>query len=332
MVDEMKEYICSDRDSCSNKRCLYRKNHSNHGSTWGCEPFPCYFLGLEITQHCGPVNKEGIMEDNRKGTWEDVTKKCSVQWNSYSAGSYAGVWHDRAAIAWLGKIPAVVPNPNYRVTFPDGIGELHSGYLKVEHFTPDPEPVIAYKAVIEVDGEWVSTWAGGRRAAADQERLFYAVGQIVTATKGPGVACFRELESAHEAYPAEGKGSGTSIPRNDGRLGILEVQTIGEGTLPFNFHDAESRGAYCYPSVKVLSVAWEEEKKEEWVDVTRECKLELWAEGGGYNINVRHNNKWVFFLGPETSDPKTTGYRVTFPQGGTKDVHTGTFKIEKRND
>ena len=286
------------------------------------------------------MNKEGIMEDDRKGTWADVTGECTLKWWEDAFDGTKGhidIQHDGQRVAIVGhQVNADVGSAfgqrgEYRViTTPDG---TYSGTIKVEHFIPDPEPVIAYKAVIEVDGEWVSTWAGGRRAT-DQERLSYEVGQIVTATQGPGVACFRDLESAHEAYPSEGERGANSIPRNNGRLGILEVQTIGEGKPPVNLYDAKERGIYCYPSVKVLSVAWE---KEEWVDITAECKLTFKAHESGHYIRIGYDDvvedKALGYVGDKVEMNYPYDYRITaYPRKVRGDYDSGCIKVEKRND
>ena len=284
--------------------------------------------------------KGEIMGDNRKGTWEDVTEECALEWWKEAFDGSKGhidIQHDGQRVAIVGhQVNADVGGGfnrrgEYRVTTaPDG---KFSGSIKVEHFIPDPEPVIAYKAVIEVDGEWVSTWAGGP-SAGGQEQLSYAVGRTVTATQGPGVACFRDLESAQEAFPSPQRGcSDDAIPRNHGRLLILEVQTIGEGKLPSNFYGAERRGAYCYPSVKVLSVAWEEEKKEEWVDVTMECAPYMYRayDRSESNVEVRHDGNIVATLGgDEPYVPGKDDYRVTFARDGV--LMSGSIKVEKRND
>ncbi|KKL76985.1 hypothetical protein LCGC14_2039400, partial [marine sediment metagenome] len=274
-------------------------------------------------------------------TWEDVTEECALEWWEEASDGTRGhinIQHDGQRVAIVGhQVNADVGGGfnrrgEYRVTTaPDG---KFSGSIKVEHFIPDPEPVIAYKAVIEVDGEWVSTWAGGP-CAGDLERLSYAVGRIVTATKGPGVACFTNLESARVAFPSPiSKGGNGSIPRNHGRLGILEVQTIGVGAPSPNVFDAESRGAYCYPSVKVLSVAWEEEKKEEWVDVTEECTVRTYNFGAlGSWFALEHDGNSVAHLGAETKILARGNYRTTlddFGKGGP--THAGHIKVEKRND
>ncbi len=89
--------------------------------------------------------KEGIMEDNRKGTWEDVTGECTLKWWEDAFDGTKGhidIKHDGQRVAIVGhQVNADVGGAfggEYRViTTPDG---TYSGTIKVEHFTPDPEP------------------------------------------------------------------------------------------------------------------------------------------------------------------------------------------------
>ena len=86
------------------------------------------------------MNKEGIMEDNRKGTWGDVTEECKLTWHRYPLGAYAEVRHDNRSIAFLGPKLRISENRDYRVVNEDGTSDDHTGYMRVEHFIPDPEP------------------------------------------------------------------------------------------------------------------------------------------------------------------------------------------------
>ncbi len=139
------------------------------------------------------MNKEGIMEDNRKGTWEDVTEECALEWWEEASDGTKGhinIQHDGQRVAIVGhQVNADVGGGagrrgEYRViTIPDG---KHSGSIKVEHFTPDPEPVIAYKAVIERSGMWASV-------THYHGVLVYAVGETVESTHGTGIHCFATL-------------------------------------------------------------------------------------------------------------------------------------------
>jgi len=86
------------------------------------------------------MNKEGIMEDNRKGTWEDVTGECEVSWYSFSMGGYAEVRHNGNAIAFIGPKVRICETPDYRVLNTDTVGDSYTGYMKVERFIPDPKP------------------------------------------------------------------------------------------------------------------------------------------------------------------------------------------------
>ncbi len=136
MVGEMKEYICSDRDRCPNEKCLYRKDHTSHEHI----PFHCSYI--KTVQHCELVNKEGIMEDNRKGTWEDVTGECTV--DDTGIAGFVEVRHDGVTVGWLGhRVESSKFQENYRMTSsldPEDARDGNCGAFMVEHFIPDPEP------------------------------------------------------------------------------------------------------------------------------------------------------------------------------------------------
>ena len=208
------------------------------------------------------------MEDNRKGTWEDVTKECALELNGTGLGSYVTVRHNNNVMAHLGQVGEISglhDKEEYRVTFA-AQREGYTGHFTVEHFTPDPEPVIAYKAVIERDGEWKSVYEyGGFKVST------YTIGETVVSPSGLGIHCFGSLREAQIAYPAdENQGK---FARDDGRLAILAVEVVDKASRHLSGNDKQQK-VCCYPSVKVLSVAWEEEKKEEWVVVTDECTFE----------------------------------------------------------
>ncbi len=328
MEEVMKEHICRDKDRCGNGRCNYRTAHNTCAHPQEYKPFNCCFLGG--TQHCEPVNKEGIMEDNRKGTWEDVTGECALHWHSYSLGGYAEVQHKGNTIAFLGTETRISDNRNYRVVNNGSTGASHTGYFKVEHFIPDPEPVIAYKAVRVENGHYRSVLIGSE--ACDEfyhlkglDMLDYTIGGATRGAK-KGIYCFVTLEDAKAAYV-----TGTTWQHADCPLAILEVEAIGvelersagEGPI----------GSVNYPSVKVLGVAWEEEKKEEWVDVTKECTASLYRSANDTHscVQVCHDGIDILWLGGDKphvfSEPK---YRVTLSTDGP--LAAGEFKVEKRND
>ena len=276
--------------------------------------------------------KEGIMEDDRKGTWEDVTEECGTRPASDDSCLYVchpGLGYVRALLGKHGiyghcvEGGAAGDSPNargYRLARPT------ADTWAIEHFIPDPEPVIAYKAVIEKDGEWVSTFAsadqtptkdypGGQRS----QRLTYTIGCVTESTHGPGIYCYPRLRDAKRMYPS---GDGRPIERNVGRLAILEVEATGLGQIT-------NLITVCYPSVKVLSVAWEEEKKEEWVDVTDECVAEVNAR----RVSLMHNGICVALMGHQVNTGCGTlakDYRVTTIPSA-HNTFSGFLKVEKRN-
>ena len=265
--------------------------------------------------------KEGIMGDDRKGTWEDVTGECKVKPNYTGCGFGGGVYveHDENLVISYGAEAHDESGVGYRVSFSN---DRYQGYFKVEHFIPDPEPVIAYKAVIERDGEYVSTFTGGDHDGARKYgSLTYRVGEVTESTEGGGVFCFDTLEATQRAYPADR--SASHILRKEGRVVILKVEGI-EDMSPDNL----THNRY-YKSVKALSVAWEEERKEEWVDVTEDCTVRLGERG---SVVVCHNGVAVLSFGERVYKEETNcgrhGYRVTFEGGDFQ----GHFKVEKRND
>ena len=269
--------------------------------------------------------KEGIMEDNRKGTWEDVTGECTLDWaNLNNDGGNISVDHNGIGVAWVGwgVKDGWFDHEEYRITTApesDGVKQ-RAGAIKVEHFIPDPEPVIAYKAVRVEDGEWVSTYV--------LPGLVYAIGKTTACHDGAGIHCFNTLREAQKAYPADR--SAGQFFRRAGRVAILEVEALGAPTRRMlgGYHDDQQ--VICYPSVKVLSVAWEEEKKEEWVDVTKECTIGFQKGYHGGYATVHHDRRCVATLGK-------CGYEETYNCGGcyrvtfTGSDFAGFFKVEKRN-
>ena len=324
MEEVMKEHICKDRDRCGNGNCNYRTAHNTYAHPQEHKPFNCRFLGG--TQHCEPVNKEEIMEDNRKGTWEDVTNECIV--NDDGTCGFVEVRHNGTTVGWLGhRVEGSKFQKNYRMTSnlaPEDARDGDCGKFKVEHFTPDPEPVIAYKAVrVDEDGVMRSIMCGSdaRWAPVGGHSLDYAVGLNVDGGQY-GVFCFTTIEGVKDAYVI-----GT-MPRSSRPLAILKVEAYGEPVNTSELVGVTLRGdLVSYPSVKVLSVAWEEEKKEEWVDVTAECKSEFNA---GY-VRITHNGNVVAELGQKSHDTEKDGYRVSSRPNTINRDHAGFITVEKRN-
>ena len=85
--------------------------------------------------------KEGIMEDDKKGTWADVTEECAVDDTGHCG--FVTVKHNEITVGWLGhRVEGSKFQKNYRMTSNldsnDGrYGDC--GAFKVEHFIPDPE-------------------------------------------------------------------------------------------------------------------------------------------------------------------------------------------------
>ena len=263
-----------------------------------------------------------------KGTWEDVTGECELTWGY--KGHEIKVVHDGVIVAIVGQRVnhinsgglGKIGDKAYRVTVTPDSDPLWSGKIEVEHFIPDPEPVIAYKAVIEKDGGYVSTFAGSPPGQQFDE-LTYRMGQTTTSSRGTGIHCADTLEVAMRNYPpADSDDRREGFDRKDGRVVILKVEGIGVKGEADSFAHRES---VVFPSVKVLSVAWEEEKKEEWVDVTEECTVRLL--GSGF-VSIRHNDCKVAEVGHKLWGKPNNGYRVTF----TESDYAGFSKVEKRND
>ena len=265
------------------------------------------------------------MEDNRKGTWEDVTDECIV--NDDGTCGFVEVRHNGTTVGWLGhRVEGSKFQKNYRMTSnlaPEDARGGDCGKFKVEHFTPGPEPVIAYKAVIVEDGKYVSTFAGVVDETHD--KLTYSIGETTTSKQGIGIYCADTLEIAMKNYPpANSDERCRAFDRRDGRVVILKVEGIG---AKGESNCAPHRKTFVFPSVKVLSVAWEEEKKEEWVDVTAECKSEFNA---GY-VHITHNGNVVAELGQKSHDTEKDGYRVSSRPNTINRDHAGFITVEKRN-
>ncbi len=128
------------------------------------------------------------MEDDRKGTWEDVTEDCTLDWwtNSWNnSRGHIDVNHNGHRVAIVGhQVNTDVGSVweqrgEYRVTTaPDG---RHSGTIKVEHFIPDPEPEWV-DVTYECEVEWKRTgniylWHKGVAVAIVAHRVNTAMGR-----------------------------------------------------------------------------------------------------------------------------------------------------------
>ncbi len=279
--------------------------------------------------------KEGIMEDNRKGTWEDVTEECTAE----VCNARVELRHEGITVALMGhqvNINCGTSAKGYRVTTTASRHATFSGDIKVEHFIPDPEPVIAYKAV-RVDGDGVMrsimcgsdvTWGptGGHQ-------LDYEIGQNVDGGKY-GIFCFTTLEGAKSAYAMI-----NPLPRSSRPLAILRVGAYGEPVDTSALSGLSARDdLISYPSVKVLSVAWEEEKKEEWIDITAECHLTFKEHESGHYIRIGYDGSLedepLGYVGEKVEMIYPHKYRITahprkVDRGG---LDSGCIKVEKRND
>ncbi len=61
------------------------------------------------------------------------------------------------------------------------------------------------------------------------------------------------------------------------------------------------------------------ESKTEWIDITKECKLELFSfHDGFFRINIIHNGTKIFVI------PSKTNRSIDYSSSGDKE----TFKIE----
>ncbi len=284
------------------------------------------------------MNKEGIMEDDRKGTWEEITRECEIDWGSgEKLPTNIRVQHNGDTIAYIGGkcTQQLSCTEDYRVTAPSQNTGLQAGAIKVEHFIPDPEPVIAYKAVrVDEDGVMRSILCGATDAnyMSDGRQLDYEIGQNVDGGQY-GVFCFSTVEIVKDAYITG------YMARSRRPLAILKVEACGKPIdtselkgIPTN-HDIIS-----YPSVKVLSVAWEEEKKEEWVDITAECHLAFKEHESGHYIRIGYDGELedeaLGYVGEKVEMNYPSKYRITahprkVDRGG---LDSGCIKVEKRND
>ena len=268
------------------------------------------------------------MEDNRRGTWEDVTEGCELKW---PIGTRIGKWlelhHGGSARALLGPgaIQSYGGDREYRIIENPGDTHYSCGTFRIEHFIPDPEPVIAYKAVrVDEDGVMRSIMCGSdvTWGPTGGHQLDYEIGQNVDGGKY-GIFCFTTLEGAKSAYAMI-----NPLPRSSRPLAILRVGAYGEPVDTSALSGLSARhDLISYPSVKVLSVAWEGEKKEEWVDVTDELRVEMGLEG---YVNVWHGGVCVISFGSRLHEDSMgkDKYRVTT----TNESFAGRFKVEKRND
>ena len=289
--------------------------------------------------------KEGIMEDNRKGTWEDVTNYCGTR--SSVDGStfyvcYPGKGYVRALLSKHGisghcvegGVAGDSPNAKgYRLARPT------ADTWAIEHFIPDPEPVIAYKAVrVDEDGVMRSIMCGSdvTWGPTGGHQLDYEIGQNVDGGKY-GIFCFTTLEGARSAYAMI-----NPLPRSSRPLAILRVEAYGEPVDTSALSGLSTRDdLISYPSVKVLSVAWEEEPpkpKEEWIDITAECHLTFKEHESGHYIRIGYDgdleDEPLGYVGEKVEMIYPHKYRITahprkVDRGG---FDSGCIKVEKRND
>ena len=268
-------------------------------------------------------------DEAKNGAWEDVTEGCALTWGY--KGHEIKVVHDGIIVAIVGQRVNHINSGGlgkagdkaYRVTVTPDSDPLWSGKIKVEHFIPDPEPVIAYKAVRVEDGEYLSVLTGSVagedfHGSKGKQALRYIVGESTSAL-GAGIFCMESLEWAKVHYV-----EGMTL-RASGPVAILEVEGIGSQV---KVGTTRPEGSVNYPSVKVLSVAWEEEKKEEWVDVTAECKAEFTVGC----VRITHNGIHVVDLGQKAQDLHVAGYRVSSKPNSLDEDYAGFIKVEKRND
>ncbi len=262
--------------------------------------------------------------DSEQGTWEDVTRECKIDKKDWDGGCVARIGHNGISVGYLAEGINVPLPSEYRVTTGNEGGS--SGYITIEHFIPDPEPVIAYKAVrVDEDGVmrsiFIKNFAGAPNNAP--AALEYRIGETVIGGEC-GIFCFDSSSRAREVY-RKGK---TLLPRFSQPMRILEVEAIGEQIPEGKIPSTALRipGCVNYPSVKVLSVAWEEEKKEEWVDVTADCQSEF---GMGY-VRITHNGTPVADLGARLGDKHAVGYRITPRPNSIDDTQAGFIKVEEK--
>ena len=264
-----------------------------------------------------------------KGTWKDVTDECAIKWCNFDEkGAHIIVTHGDATIAYVGDSVCVsygLPD-DYRVTMrEEAVAYWCGGRIRVEQFIPDSEPVIAYKAVrVDEDGVFRSILIGTAQQGMVSPRATqreYEIGET-TDGGGVGVFCFRDIEDCKRAYV-----TGKFYPRSFRPIAILKVETTGEEIDP---KVTRPNGSVNYPSVKVLSVAWEEKEEEEWVDVTGRCEVFWNSYSTGSYAGVKHGDNILVWLGQRPKVVPNLSYRVTFPDGIGK-THTGYIKVEKRN-
>ena len=277
-----------------------------------------------------------------KGTWKDVTGECTLNWPfGTGAGKWLELHHGGIARVLLGPngIDQFHPSGEYRIVENLGDSRYACGTFRIEQFIPDPEPVIAYKAVrVDGDGVFRSVLIGsGKEHMLGGKNLpphcEYVIGKRTDGGKN-GVFCFATLEQAKSIYIDRG------YLRSARPLAILEVEAIGEAFIP-DTSTTLPTGNVNYPSVKVLSVAWEEEKKEEWVDVTAECTFTLSSRWGAQDlrwINMCHDDKEILLFGGDRPTPYGVGkdskqYRITYGHKGYDGIMfaCGGIKVEKRN-
>ena len=101
------------------------------------------------------------MEDNRKGTWEDVTGECKVKLNYTGYGFGGGVYveHGENLVISYGAEAHDESGVDYRVSFSN---DRYQGYFKVEHFIPKPKWVdVTQGCELKLEDGYINVMHGG---------------------------------------------------------------------------------------------------------------------------------------------------------------------------
>ena len=75
-----------------------------------------------------------------KGTWEDVTRECAIEWNRSvsSKSSNIRIFHHCNIVGYVGGGTPQQCGDGYRVSATKGVSSLLAGEILVEHFEPAP--------------------------------------------------------------------------------------------------------------------------------------------------------------------------------------------------
>jgi hypothetical protein len=176
-----------------------------------------------------------------------------------------------------------------------------------------------YKVVKIRDGKYVSGIAGAGAYARFPE-LEYKIGEVTKAPEGSaGVFCIKNYDCAVA-------NALTDINLRQGLpTAVLEVYPCGERT-------------YCtslnFPAVYVAKELWrqqppkpkeQEEPKE--VDVTSECKAELWTGSSGWtHIDIKHKGNFIAYL-QNSFTLKSCDFRYRIE---VDEYHPSRFKVYKK--